>query len=742
MESLILFLVVFLLAAPVALVLAILALRRLGRLEKEVIRLSCLQRETGIREAAPAPEVRAEAPAPEPAPAPQVDAPPAPRPVAAPARPTVDLEAILGGQWLTWTGILALFFGSAFFLGVDLGESVLAGLPQLMIGLAVAAVFNVVGRYWSVRRERILGLGLLGGGVALLYLAAYASYGFHHLVPAWVVFPMLIVVAVVGAWLALDRNSLTIASLTLVGALLTPVLVEGDDTAYTLLPYLAVVNLGAVLVGLRRGWAGLSLGAFATTAILVLFWCDAHYETGLRVFALVCVTAIWALYGIAPWLRRTTTHRFWSFARAVMLAGNGLLFAVFCHHLLEPDLVDLQGAVLLVLAVVYVLTSRRMRRSKGEDEATRLTYLTGVALALVAIPVQLSLAWITFGWTVLAAVLLIAGLRERDRWQRFAGLAVLGLVLMRSVLADMPFVEARVTHFRPVLNSEFLVGLALLVLLGWLFWAYDRWSDRLSETERKLRTPFMLAGVGIFAWKLTGEFIGYFAWREQTLGIDQLIPGLLYTMLLWAVYGFVTIAAGLRFGRRSLRVLGAKLLVGAVAITTGQTVITGADPQDGYRLLLNLPFLQGVALAFLLAGTYRITSGRRDDLVPAELWLRTPFLLAAILLLFLKVSFEVVGYFLSRGGPPTPDLALQSTLTLSLVWALYAGAVVVAGFVARFKPVRVLGISLVGLTVVKVFLMDIQALDQGYRIAAFVALGVVLLAISLLYQRKREEQRS
>jgi len=44
---------------------------------------------------------------------------------------------------------------------------------------------------------------------------------------------------------------------------------------------------------------------------------------------------------------------------------------------------------------------------------------------------------------------------------------------------------------------------------------------------------------------------------------------------------------------------------------------------------------------------------------------------------------------------------------------------------------------LLGLTVLKVFLLDMQSLDRGYRIVAFLALGILLLIVSLLYQRER-----
>jgi len=37
----------------------------------------------------------------------------------------------------------------------------------------------------------------------------------------------------------------------------------------------------------------------------------------------------------------------------------------------------------------------------------------------------------------------------------------------------------------------------------------------------------------------------------------------------------------------------------------------------------------------------------------------------------------------------------------------------------------------------KVFLLDMQELERGYRIASFVGVGILLLAVSLLYQRER-----
>ena len=875
---------ILVLASPVAVVVAFVSLSRTRRLQEEVDRLSGLVFKRDLAGSSQAEEVPATpVVTPPPAPAPAVvpvaerptppPAPPVPPAPSTPPRrePRRDLERILGGQWLTWVGIIAIFFGTAFFLGVDLGRSAMSGFPQILVGLAVAAIFHAVGRYWSVRQESYLGLGLLGGGMALLYLSAYASHGFHDLIQLWLVFPLLMVVATVGAFLALDRNSLVIAALTLIGAFLTPVLLrDGSDPVHALLPYLAAVNLGAVLVGVRRGWAGLTLGAFVATLFMVGEWWVTHYQTSLRLFTFVSLTAIWLIYTIAPWLRGRVTP-FWSVGRALVLAGSGLFYGLACYSLLAGGYESLQGLSLMLLAMIYYGLSRYRRARQGDDEATRLAHYTGVALALVAIPIQLDLAWVTLSWTALAGVLIYAGLRERDVWQRLSGLIVLVVVLIRSSIVDLPWMASSTRTFQPIINGEFLAGLALSGLLGWVSWAYHRYSDRLTERERWARPAILIVGVVLLAWKLSMEIMGWVDSLGSRQGVNLISTGFLYLTLLWAWYGLAAVMVGLRHAHRPLRATGL-FIMGLSVVATAMMTVAGAPDlgpsvrpvinlrflqqmmvsgamgllfwsftrypdlysareqrwrmptliigvilfgvkmsqevhgivmwgggtgnqsvlyqamlwviyglglaQVGlryrqpllrcsgylfmlaslmttlvitlsrgvhlvsdYRPIANLPLMQGLTLALAFGGLFWAFHRWQGALDKRELLFRTPLLMTAVLLMFFKVSMEVEGFFHLRGFEAAASRDVKSLLTLSLVWAIYAGLVVVAGFITRFKPLRLLGIGLLLLTVLKVFLVDVGALDQGYRIAAFVVLGVLLLAVSLLYQRSRRWEK-
>jgi uncharacterized membrane protein len=56
----------------------------------------------------------------------------------------------------------------------------------------------------------------------------------------------------------------------------------------------------------------------------------------------------------------------------------------------------------------------------------------------------------------------------------------------------------------------------------------------------------------------------------------------------------------------------------------------------------------------------------------------------------------------------------------------------------RFKTLRVVSLSVFSLALIKLFLWDIRNINEGGKITAFIALGVLLLIISFMYQRLKK----
>jgi hypothetical protein len=111
-------------------------------------------------------------------------------------------------------------------------------------------------------------------------------------------------------------------------------------------------------------------------------------------------------------------------------------------------------------------------------------------------------------------------------------------------------------------------------------------------------------------------------------------------------------------------------------------------------------------------------------------------------------SNEVYDFFATRRAIAPPPLAraewdtgmgtrLAAQLTLSIFWAIYASALILLGLAYRYRPVRILAFLLIAITVAKVFVFDLSSLERAYRVISFLVLGVLLLLLSLLYQRQR-----
>jgi uncharacterized membrane protein len=83
----------------------------------------------------------------------------------------------------------------------------------------------------------------------------------------------------------------------------------------------------------------------------------------------------------------------------------------------------------------------------------------------------------------------------------------------------------------------------------------------------------------------------------------------------------------------------------------------------------------------------------------------------------------------------SPDAYVAREMMLSASWVIYAALLVVIGMRRRYAPIRYFAIVLFGVTLLKVFLVDLGTLAGIYRVAGFLVVGLILLIVSFLYQR-------
>jgi uncharacterized membrane protein len=90
----------------------------------------------------------------------------------------------------------------------------------------------------------------------------------------------------------------------------------------------------------------------------------------------------------------------------------------------------------------------------------------------------------------------------------------------------------------------------------------------------------------------------------------------------------------------------------------------------------------------------------------------------------------------SAGAPEVaaaPELAALAGVPAA--WVGYACALVIVGFVVARRELRLAGLAILGVTALKLPVLDLAAVDQLYRVVSFLVAGVVMIGVSFVYHR-------
>ncbi|HSB08308.1 MAG TPA: DUF2339 domain-containing protein [Blastocatellia bacterium] len=347
-------------------------------------------------------------------------------------------------------------------------------------------------------------------------------------------------------------------------------------------------------------------------------------------------------------------------------------------------------------------------------------------------------------WTIYGAGMLFVGVTRRLRALRFLALALLGGAIVKVLLVDLYYYDA--SWHELLVNQTFAAFALLVAALALGAWLYARRLEA-DDEERDIVVPLLISGANVLAIiALSAEVWGHFARIKAALSgseIDRIENTKQFVLsAVWTIYGAAALLVGIKRGTRALRI-GALMLL---AFTTAKVLVVDLSYYNSgwHTLVLNQTFAAFALLVYVLAssaGSYahteRIDDDERSAIVPV-------LVASANLLALVALSAEALGYYAAkiRAGDAAPgtlvDLRLAQQLSLSLVWAIYGGAMLAVGIARRSKLLRMMALALLGLTIFKVFLFDLSSLEKLYRIISFIVLGAILLAVSFLYQRYRQ----
>ena len=384
------------------------------------------------------------------------------------------------------------------------------------------------------------------------------------------------------------------------------------------------------------------------------------------------------------------------------------------------------GAVVASAVLSAWLLWRKRDGLEGYEQAAYPVFMVGAAAGgAVAVPMQLEWPWVTMAWAGEALLLMGLSFRLQARELRWFGYVMFGVFSAWLLGWDAP--RALGEDFTFFLNwhtLNYAVAISAAALAGCLLWQR---RDELPGRERRVYAAFALAA-GVFA----------------AVAVPVQVSGV-WISVGWAAESVALLAASRRLDMPEMRWFGYGLLAAMLGRMLAFDTFD-VNPET-FRPVLNWRFLAFAAgIAALYSAALPELRRRRQPSHPGqpchserseESRLSLPALLglanlATLWLFSAEIITSADSAFFGLSDEAGRNVA---SLGLSLLWTVYAAVLIVVGVARRWRWTRLAGLALLAVPVVKLFAFDSRMLEQEYRVIAFIALGLILVAGGLLYQR-------
>ena len=648
-----------------------------------------------------------------------------------------DWEQTLGRNWLSIAGAIILMLGIGFFLKLSFDNNWINDTARIILGIVSGVALVGVGEFAQSRVPR-WAQPVTASGTSILYLSIYAAFALYQLIRPDAALLLLALVVALAGLLAIRYNSLVIGLLGIVGAFIAPVLLgpELPDIRLVLL-YILVVDLGILWVSTQRNWRWFNLlgwaGSYGVLALGIQQVPD--YDP---IFLQIALTSMFLIFvGVT-----TLFHILWRHIPGqvdlALVAVNGTAFFGLTVEILGETHEAWLGLIALSLSLLYALiTFISMRREGAPRELAVVSLPMSIIFLTIAVPLQLTGVWITVAWAAQGAALMWTGFVLNRVSTRALGLAVIALSLARLVLFDR---AVDLDEFTLVLNERVPVFVAAIVAFYAAAYIYWRYRDRIEEWEGRVLQVLATIASGLTLAMLSLEAADYFRARavESSLPLNDrtVVNGTLLSLtLIWALYAVGLLAVGVA-RRLELARLGGLALLAAVVVKLLLVDTMGVEPDlRSFTVVLNPLFLTFVTVVAVLAAAAHLYRRAQSQLSEWEEHVLKSLLVAVNLVALWALSHEIITYFESREALLSVDQLSAMHLSLTVLWTVYAIAIIAVGIARQAGDIRRAGLVLLALPMAKLFVYDVFLLEQGYRVAAFITLGILLLGTGLAYQR-------
>lgn len=667
-------------------------------------------------------------------------------------RPGASWEFAVATNWLLRAGIVVVVVGVGFFLKYSIEHGLLGPQARVALSLLAGVAMLVGGTRLIGKPYQLLGQGLMGGGLAILYFSLFAACHSYHLIGVLAAFGLMALVTLVAGTLAVRMNSLLVAVLGILGGYGTPVMLStGEKNFPGLFGYLMLLGIGILGIARRRHWPLLNYLGLVLTCGLATTAIATQYTAADFPAVMPFLAGFFILYAAVMILHNLVQAEKAGLLELLGTIANALMFFGLAHRVITASYPESAAAIpALALAVFFMVMTRTFLTGKQRDRGLLYTFLALAALFTALIPpLALSRQWITASWALQGGVMVWLAGRLGSRFLRLLGCAasllavgrLAGWDLHRQFSIPLPPDICWVAYLKIFGQRLLSVGIPIASLGAtwkWLRQPPVQGALAVAPENDMASATWQGAASNLLAFLGCGVLFVYAHFElYRTCGFFW--PSLAVPSMTLAWFGlglFLLFIAGRDVAgwvSTAMLVFLAGLVLKLLIFDMGQWRLNldagcyGGDYQAGPVLIRFADF--GLCIALFATMFARMREQEIRSRVSRVAGI------TALALLWVYLSLELN----TALGRFVPGLRAGG---ITLLWAAYALTLLLFGVGRSVRGLRYAGLLGFVLVVLKLFFSDLAHLDAFYKIIAFIALGVMLLGAALAYLKYRQKFQS
>jgi uncharacterized membrane protein len=667
-----------------------------------------------------------------------------------------DWEQYVGGNLVNKIGIAVLLLGLGLFVKYAIDRGLFPPVVRVFSGYV--AGLALVGTAFFLRKKfEAYSAVLFSGGMATLYFTSYIGSTF---------FQPPVIGLVLAFWLMgfLTAATIIVASkyehqiiglLGLVGAYAVPFLVNTGSENFTLFfSYVTFINVGILALSARRDWRAMIYTACMLTWLIFIVSLFSQYSklsSSLTtwIFAIMNIVLFYGAILAWHWRRQTLLQ---AGAYAILTIQALIFYGIIMTLTKERFEGGYAGLATLLCAIPHFLAAYAVQHRFEDKQPFVIFAAIGAFFITISIPIEFEYEAILLLW--MAEVLVLVFVARKIQSSVFEVMAYLLLFIVGLVLAnywrDTYYSSEPQISLSPLFNLAFLTN---LLLLGGMFGLHFLHQKLPLRNEAQLRKEVPFLDILLSCLPAAMLYLIFFHEIYHAFELEASHPsGMLgqigsvqiFRNLSLFVYTFGALALAAELNSRRWKsellngfvvwagLLGILLFLATHLLAMDELRrIFITDKANSTAWFILIRYLCFGALGYLYFHIHKFLQNM-EDIKPYRP--QVPLLFHLLLLVIL--SSELVTVMLLIMGKPNSPLPYREGF--SILWGLYSFLLIGLGFKQKTQTLRIAGMVLFAITLVKIFFFDLVNLPILSRTGLFLALGLLLLGASYMYQRFRE----